>query len=185
MKNRIIIVLPFVIYSCSPKYTASFQDKDHSYNDKQLIVSNEINETPKESNSISTVREFIATTESSPSEFNREKKDFSIEIRKHTMLPNTRINERKKSGIKMVIKAQVQAPKEGNPKKNGSAIAGFVLGILSLIPLFGMLAVIPAIVFSIIGLNSEKRKLAIAGLIMGSVGILIAILGFIAWSNWG
>jgi len=186
MKNFAFAVLLFFIYSCSPKYTASFQDNTHSYNSKQSMASTNTNDMPaEEANAMFPEHEIIASTESRPAEFNQELSIFSVADEKHSIPAITEINRQKKSYIKTVMKQPMESPKEGNPKKNGHAIAGFVSGILSLIPLYGMLAVIPAIIFSVIGLKSEKRKFAKAGLIMGSLGIVLAILGIIALSNWG
>jgi hypothetical protein len=59
-------------------------------------------------------------------------------------------------------------------KKNGFAIAGFVLSILGWLVLWPL--VIVGVIFSIIGLNSEKKGLAMAGLIIGVVGLVIILV---------
>ena len=69
---------------------------------------------------------------------------------------------------------------DGEPG-NGWAIAGFVLGVLSLVGL-SIIAGIPAIVLSAIGLNKAKREgrphkgLAIAGLVCGLLSVVILLL---------
>ena len=57
----------------------------------------------------------------------------------------------------------------------GFAIAGFVLGLVSFIP-YVQFAAIPGIVFSALGLKSEKRGLAIAGLILSISAIVLGVL---------
>jgi hypothetical protein len=70
------------------------------------------------------------------------------------------------------------------PKKreqNGLAIASLVLGILSLTG-FSILTGIPAIITGIMGIkNPDGRGMSIAGIIMGSISVLLAVLfiGFI------
>lgn len=63
----------------------------------------------------------------------------------------------------------------------GITIAGFVLGIFSFIPGFGLFLGILAVIFSAIGLskvrkhNAGGKKRAIAGLILGIAGVLFTI----------
>ena len=73
------------------------------------------------------------------------------------------------------------APKQGN---SGMAVAGFVLGIIALVPCFWFFLQIPGIlglIFSIIGLRATKnglrkgRGLAIAGLAMSIIGIVATV----------
>jgi len=86
------------------------------------------------------------------------------------------------------------------PPPNGSALAGFILSILSLgflVPLFGWLAiplVILGLVFSIIGLNKARngaslRGLALAGIVIATIslvaGIIVNVLVYhSAITNW-
>ncbi len=87
---------------------------------------------------------------------------------------------------------QAQTAYSVPPKTNSMAVAGFVLGILSLfswICCLGTLTSILAIVFSAVGLSKIKqtgeqgRGLAIAGLVLGILGmvsyIIYLILAFI------
>jgi len=72
------------------------------------------------------------------------------------------------------------APKE---QKNGMAIAGFVVSLISFI-CCGSFALI-GLILSIVGLvnskkmNGEGKGLAIAGIILSSIGIVLSILMFI------
>ena len=59
--------------------------------------------------------------------------------------------------------------------KEGFAITGFVLGIVSFIPYLEFLAV-PGIVFSALGMKSEKKGLAIAGLVLSIVSLALILL---------
>lgn len=64
-------------------------------------------------------------------------------------------------------------------EKKGLAIASLVLGIvailISVIPFFGIIPGILAIIFGIIGLKQSK-KMSVAGIVTGSIGLLIGIL---------
>ncbi len=80
---------------------------------------------------------------------------------------------------------QMQTAYSVPPKTNSMAVAGFVLGILSLfswICCLGVLTSILAIVFSAVGLSKIKqtgeqgRGLAIAGLVLGILGIVSYII---------
>ena len=62
--------------------------------------------------------------------------------------------------------------------KEGFAIAGFVLGLVSFIPFLQFVAV-PGIVFSALGMKSEKKGLAIAGLVLSIVALALAFLALI------
>lgn len=61
----------------------------------------------------------------------------------------------------------------------GLAIASLVLGILSLLawyfPICGLPISILALIFGIISLNSSKRGLAIAGIVLSVIGLILAV----------
>lgn len=63
----------------------------------------------------------------------------------------------------------------GNQKMNGFAIAGFSVSIVGLF-IFGVLFGAIAIVFSALSLNSQRKGLAIAGLIIGIVDVVVALI---------
>jgi len=68
---------------------------------------------------------------------------------------------------------------EKKTERNGLAITGFVLGLASVLSscmFVGGIFGIAGIIFSILGLKSRYRGLAIAGLITSVVGILITVL---------
>lgn len=66
--------------------------------------------------------------------------------------------------------------------KSGFAITSLILGLLSFIPLFGVLLGILAIIFCFISLHEIKKtirsgkRLAIAGLVLGVLGILFTVV---------
>lgn len=64
-------------------------------------------------------------------------------------------------------------------KGNKRAKVGMILGLVSIagwiVPLFGYPLTILAIVFSSLGLKSEKKKIALAGLILGIFFFLITL----------
>ncbi len=74
---------------------------------------------------------------------------------------------------------QDPAVSKGNPKKNAFAVMGIIFGLFSLFPFIGILSSPLAIVFSILGLKSEKRKLAKRGLIYGCIGLVLGVLWYI------
>lgn len=84
-----------------------------------------------------------------------------------------------KQAIKSVRKSEsvkdVKATAEKkNASKNGFAIAGFVLSLVSLFALWPL--AILGVIFSAIGLKSEKRGLAIAGLVIGIVALTLVLI---------
>jgi len=68
----------------------------------------------------------------------------------------------------------------GDVAKNGKATTGLVLGIIGLvawfIPLIGAPITIIGLVFSIKGLKSLKRGVAIAGIVLSSIGLFATIV---------
>ena len=72
-----------------------------------------------------------------------------------------------------------QTLNEGDSTKNGKATTGLVLGIIGLIawiiPLIGAPVTIIGLVFSIKGLKSLKRGIAIAGIVLSSIGLFATI----------
>ncbi len=92
---------------------------------------------------------------------------------------------RERLAVKILAKKQKKQARKtrqrGDGYSNGWAIAGFVLGILSLLGL-SIIAGIPAIIFSAIGLRKAKweglpnRGLAMAGLICGIISVALLVL---------
>ena len=69
------------------------------------------------------------------------------------------------------------------PKENGFGLAGFIVSIAGLL-LCGIPSVF-GVILSLLGLRKEPKGLAIAGLIIGLVGLLeLVLLGFFAFSAY-
>jgi thiol:disulfide interchange protein len=160
MKQLTYSVLLLFFVSCSPKYTASFQSDNHPFrnnitnNDTQPIqvgITEEGYQVP--------VDKFIASIESEPSEFKRESTKYSTNEQKQSNVTSSEFKKENKRSIKATFKQNFKSTQEGNPKKNTHAILGFVFGLLSLIPIYGMLAIIPGIILSIIGLKVKRNLL--------------------------
>ncbi len=70
-------------------------------------------------------------------------------------------------------------------KSTGFGIAGFVLGLLSVLMFwfyfFGLAIAIMGLIFSILQLRAHKTKLAIAGVILSGLGILLGIFMVVAF----
>jgi len=78
------------------------------------------------------------------------------------------------------VSNQKPVPPQKSDSKRTLAIIGFILGILSLfswlLPICGFPVAITAVILSALGINSSKGGLAIAGVIMGGIAILLALL---------
>jgi len=83
----------------------------------------------------------------------------------------------------------VTTPDNSMEKGTRSAVAGLVLGLVSIIgwfiPLFGFPLTILAIIFSARGLSSAKRKQAIAGLVLGIVFFIVTLMNSIVGAIMG
>ena len=77
--------------------------------------------------------------------------------------------------------AAYNMPANQNTKdKGGFAVASLVLGIVSYVACcVGPITQILAVIFGIIGIKSSKKGLAIAGIILGALGIVLSIVIFI------
>ncbi len=77
--------------------------------------------------------------------------------------------------------AAYNMPANQNTKdKGGFAVASLVLGIVSyVVCCVGPITQILAVIFGIIGIKSSKKGLAIAGIILGALGIVSTIVTFI------
>ncbi|MFZ1971021.1 MAG: hypothetical protein WAU65_02475 [Candidatus Nanoarchaeia archaeon] len=80
----------------------------------------------------------------------------------------------------------------GESNKNKFAVIGFILGLVAIIstvlpvlrifpPLefLALVSIVVGLIFSIIGIKSEKKKFAIAGLIINSILLLLSIVGVV------
>jgi len=193
MRNLIVLLAALSFFaSCAPKHTASFyyyNKSDYSgkgratyselntqSNSEILVVKENLNneELTTQINS-STPIYASASTKIEPLIF--KQKDFQKESNNLVVEKVTTASEKKV--LKKQLKSMLVAPSEGgDSKKNGLAIAGFVTSLGGI--LFLPLAFV-GIALSVIGLKSEKRVLAIAGLVVGIVVIafwLIMLVSF-------
>ncbi len=71
-------------------------------------------------------------------------------------------------------------PENQQKKSDGMSVASLVLGIIGLVawffPICGFPTTIVGLVFGILGLKSSKKKMATAGLILSSIGLLVTII---------
>jgi hypothetical protein len=186
MKNIILLFFVIGIVSCAPKYTASFQNYNRTDRNDNYVISLPDEEVTLGISPASTeipTEDLMVSTENRPAAF----KDTIMA----TPVVNEQVNleaptQKKLSKKKMKIADQAGEPGEGNPKKNALAIIGFLLGIFSLYPLYGIAFSLPAIIISGIGIKSKKTKLAKAGLILGIIGLIAGVVWWILYfSAWG
>ena len=188
----LIIVLVLLISSCSPKfnYSTAYRFKHENIstspfntapNQKQLQTTIDLEEiqipptnayyTNDNSIYITKTEEKITSTTKSKALTKEEKKEFKRNL-KLTL-----------KDVKSIIKSDSTTnPKQylnKDASKNWAAITGFSLAFLAsigfLIPGLFFL-VIPGLIFSIIGIKSEKRGLAIAGTVINSLLLLLFLL---------
>lgn len=73
---------------------------------------------------------------------------------------------------------------KSNSKNSVKALTGFVLGLCSImawvIPLIGFPVTVIGIIFSALGLNSDRRALAIAGLVLSIIFFVVTLINSIA-----
>ena len=175
MKKLVYLTIGISIISCAPKYTASFQDY-HVYNNSSTTLPgtlSEVNAVAAISNL--PITELHASTNSTPQEFTGE-----MLSQKSKEVSRAEVNSRKKqarsTSIHSIKKITQNEPvKVGNPHKNWAAILGIVCSTLGL---FVPMLFLPGIIFSAIGLKSEKKKLAMVGLIIGIAAFIVQLILF-------
>lgn len=200
MKNLTLsIVIILTIFSCSRKYTASFQNYSRSHWESDQVTypaidnENEMVLATEETQSISLndeVPDEILTASSTNRPIDIK---ISQPALKSTKLESLSKEERKilKKKIKSEIKSSKQEPtkeKSGKESRNIFAYLGFGLSVVGLIlgflfpPLFVLL--IPGTIFSIIGLWSKKKGWAIAGILLPVViaGLILILFATAEWS---
>jgi hypothetical protein len=65
-------------------------------------------------------------------------------------------------------------------KNNGWAIASLITAILALLPLFGLLLAVTALITGYIGQKRAKQRwMAIVGMVVGAILIILHIIGLI------
>ncbi|HZY82444.1 MAG TPA: DUF4190 domain-containing protein [Cyclobacteriaceae bacterium] len=118
----------------------------------------------------------VATVESTPSSIISEpEKKVNV---KASPKENRLVKKEAKQQIKSLIKEFKKKPEgttatKADAKKNGFAIAGFIVSIVGFL-VFWPLCIV-GLILSAIGLKSERRGLAIAGLVVGVVALAIVL----------
>lgn len=83
----------------------------------------------------------------------------------------------------VAVKKDVPANKGTTDGKCKSAITGFVLGLVSILawflPLFGYPVTICGIVFSVKGIKSDKKAMAIIGLVLSIIFLIVTLFNSI------
>lgn len=78
------------------------------------------------------------------------------------------------------VSNSINEPVKQDQKRDGMSITSLILGIIGLLawffPVCGFPTTIVGLIFGILGLKSSKRKLAIAGLVLSSIGLLVTII---------
>lgn len=81
---------------------------------------------------------------------------------------------------------ETEAPTSGTmgvmiPLKNPMALAGYYMGIFSLIPVVGLLLSVPAIVLGILGLRARSRNPAIRGAAHGWIAVATGAISLLLY----
>lgn len=204
-ENLLAAVLIAAMVSCStPKYARYFHNYPASVRSAKAngLEKKEshraIGATPV--NSVPSVHEGPSLATSSTSNRIPENGE-NLLAYKSSRIPQQQSARLKQGGVKAVTtlkEMKIIAPeseKKGTKGKNGLATAGFILVTMPLLLLlvtlafpgaglyavgFGALCLIVGIVFSAIGLGSEKKGMARAGLILGIIEIVGLIILIIA-----
>ena len=187
MKPIILSAIFFAIVSCStPKYSYYFdhysitgasssrQDTALAEKDKSKIL---VEDTPW---GITADQQEAAVASTSESAVVYHNAHAAV---KSPTPPAKETTNKKRAGVGKIIKelrsikkSSTDPVKEGDPKKNAFAIIGFILGFT---PLFLL-----GIIFCIIGLKSQHRGLAKAGLITTAC-IWLTVIALAIWiSTW-
>ena len=184
LKNLFYFFIPFV-FACAPSKSPYYFDHVKLNNPEKI-------ETLQE------VEPLLAPDFAASASLSSEPVVFSNnEIFENVVpkIPFAESNRKEKKRIKNVLINQLKAkPNEGTRSDkgvlaekensaNGFAIAGFVSSLVGL--LFPPLCIV-GIVFSALGLKSEKKGLAIAGLVIGIAVLALALLvvAFLSLGSW-
>jgi len=197
MKNQLLIILGILlISSCTPKFnfnTAYRFSKTHYTNQEIPLKDIPIIASTETADYLLPQPSFYNNTENSthllnPIENELDKKALTKEpIKNLTKEEKKTIRKNLKSKLKQaksMLKKDTTSQQNTTPdaSKNWAAIAGFSTAMLALLGLLVpglILLAIPGLIFSIIGIKSEKRTLAILGIVFNSIPILLLMLALI------
>lgn len=92
----------------------------------------------------------------------------------------TRCGKPVAAGAARVPQSPAGAPQAASGGGGGSAIAGFVLGVFSLLawllPIIGLPVSIAGLVFGIKGTRTESKVVAIIGIVLSVLGLVLSIV---------
>lgn len=182
MKITLFLLTVLLFACCAPRYTYYFNQAGHPAPgvtaSGQPLLSN-----PAESVAASASPEPIPLTETLES----APASTPTPVNAYPVMPGLSKSDRKearkelRSAVREIKKIKTRSflkPASGeetnNPRNNVFAIAGFVLSLLGWFVLWPL--IILGVIFSAIGLKSEKRGLAIAGIIIGIAGLVVLML---------
>jgi PBP1b-binding outer membrane lipoprotein LpoB len=191
MKKITSILVGIVLFgSCAPKYTASFQNYHRTSPQSFSSINNNngslSNQNTHESNLESKENPILlASLNNTPVNIIGKPALVVIDSNSITKSNNDsqldkQASKKEFKSNKLSIKAAIKEYKsqsktsEGEKKKDGFAIAGFISSVVGLFVLWPLCIV--GVILSAIGMKSEKRGLAIAGLIIGIIGVAIVLI---------
>ncbi len=178
MKNPIHLIALLLIVSCAPKHTASFRDNHYVYpgNDNHVVASAK-NVTVSEASLQLLPKEVLVSVENKPAEFKSETRMGSSNVTRISQTETRTLKKQTKNAFKASVKelSNAEPVKEGDARKNWMAVVGITCSIIGI---FVPMIFIPGIVFSAMGLKSEKRKLAVAGLAIGIIAFIVQLVLF-------
>jgi hypothetical protein len=201
MKRTLTIVILLTVISCSPKYTASFQNHNRSNGETKQVTDQIID---RENEIV------FATEEAQSSSLNNDVPDETLTASTANQQPiEIKINQpeilttevkllsrAEKQSLKKQIKSEVKSSKQeiktekrGKKSWNIFAYSGFGLSLIAMTvgiafpPL--LILLIPSTIFSVLGLWSKKKGWAIAGLLVPVVigSLILIILAAAGWSG--
>lgn len=186
------VVIILSIISCSPKYTASFQNYNRSHEESDQVTfpaiddKNEMVLAKEETQNLSQNDEvpeeiLTASTTNLPIDIKMSQPEIiSTELKSLTKEERKELKKQIKSEVKS-SKQESKKEKSGKKSWNIFAFLGFGLSLIAMTigiafpPLLFLL--IPSTIFSVLGLWSKKKGWAIAGLLTPIViGSLILII---------
>ncbi len=192
MKRVILLLLATMILGCSaPKnyyyfdYVKNSQSKTTSPNEDRVDEKTALNSFEIDPRSLTASAKATSpmapiaesTTESTSPAHETSAASVTVQSASSKMTKREarkEIREAVKSVRKSEAVKDIKATgKEKNANKNGFAIAGFVMSVVSIFVLWPL--AIPGIIFSAIGMGSDKRGLAIAGLVIGIVALVLVL----------
>lgn len=192
------MVIIITVISCSPKYTASFQNYSRSHVESDQVTYPAIDDKNERVLAKEEIQNLSQHDEVSEEMLTASTTNLPMDIKmippeiKAADVKSLTKEEKKivKKQIKTEIKSSKQASKKEKKGKEGKNIFAFLGFGLSIVGMLGvafpplLILLIPSTIFSIIGLWSKKKGWAIAGLLIPIVigGLILIIFATGEWS---